>query len=90
VATIANPLTLRNIPIRHYAHLGEVEGIATLVAGGYSFRAEAAAYCARERAQTPPPAPSSPEEAQRALAWYWRQEELAREDDARRAAAEER
>jgi hypothetical protein len=33
-------LTLRNPPIRHYAHLGEVEGIATLVAGGYSFRAD--------------------------------------------------
>ena len=28
-------------PVKHYAHLGDVEGIATLVAGGYSFRADA-------------------------------------------------
>jgi len=32
--------TLRT-PVKHYAHYGDVEGIATLVAGGYSFRADA-------------------------------------------------
>jgi len=28
-------------PVKHYAHLSDVEGIATLVQGGYAFRADA-------------------------------------------------
>ena len=36
MATVAQPRT----PVKHYAHLGPLEGIATLVPGGYSFRAD--------------------------------------------------
>jgi hypothetical protein len=28
------------LPTKHYAHLGNIEGIATLVPGGYVFRAD--------------------------------------------------
>lgn len=28
-------------PVKHYAHLGDVEGIARLVRGGYTFTADA-------------------------------------------------
>jgi hypothetical protein len=39
MATVADRTTARNTPVRHYAHLGDTEGIAELVSGtGYLFR----------------------------------------------------
>ena len=38
MATVHDIRTARKSPIRHYAFYGETPGIATLVAGGYSFR----------------------------------------------------
>lgn len=38
MATVTDIRTARKTPIRHYAFLGETQGIATLVPGGYSFR----------------------------------------------------
>jgi len=41
MTTLANSLTPRNSQrVRHYAHLGDVWGIATLTPGGYVFRAD--------------------------------------------------
>ncbi len=41
MATVTHLSDHRNAVVRHYAHMGEVEGIATLVPGGYSFRSDA-------------------------------------------------
>ena len=38
---VANLPTPCKTPTRHYAHLGDVEGIARLVPGGYVFTADA-------------------------------------------------
>jgi hypothetical protein len=38
MAIVTDIRTARKFPIRHYAFLGDTPGIATLVAGGYSFR----------------------------------------------------
>jgi hypothetical protein len=40
MATVTDIRTARK-PIQHYAHLGDVEGIARLVPGGYVFTADA-------------------------------------------------
>lgn len=41
MATVAQSPAPRNTTIRHYAHLGDLEGIARLVPGGYCFTADA-------------------------------------------------
>jgi len=41
MATVHEITTARKTATRHYAHLGDVEGIATFVQGGYLFTADA-------------------------------------------------